>query len=316
MEQQTNIITFPGPCSKSASGQVVEGPRGLPSIIDFSSRRSASAAATADRATQKLTIGEVWDALNEGRLFMHYQPQYDIGTRETIGAEALVRLADRDGQLIGPHRFIEMTEQSDLIVPFGRAVIERVCADIAELRAGGDRIGRVSINLCANQLNNDRALPEYVDHVLDVYDLDYTDLEFELTERQNLGPFSDGMEVLRELARRGSSIVIDDFGIGYSSLLYLTELPISAFKLDRSLISKLPDDAATRSIVASLLSLADDLGLAVVAEGIETEAQNEYLAAAGCRFAQGFGYARPMPIADLRAFMGERTDSTADHAGA
>jgi EAL domain-containing protein (putative c-di-GMP-specific phosphodiesterase class I) len=256
-------------------------------------------------AAAPLTGGDIWEAIAEQRIVMHYQPQYEMQSNQTVAAEALVRLFDAEGQLIYPARFIDMVEESDLIVPFGRAVIEQVCADLAACRADGYTLQRIAINLSANQLNSDTSLLEFTDEVVERYGLTYSDLEFELTERQNLTPNCEGFRLLTALAERGARIVIDDFGIGYSSITYLTELPITAFKLDRTLISRLPEDKAMQSVVKSLLMLAADLELEVVAEGIETQDQNDYLARAGCLLGQGFGYAKPMDLANFQTFLAQ-----------
>lgn len=257
------------------------------------------------RSEQALTPADVWSAICEERVRVHYQPQYDMSTGETVAAEALVRLIDRDGRLIYPDRFIETVEHSDLIGPLGRTVIKQACAAIADCRADGLGLQRLAINLCAHQLNVDTQLPDFVDETLSINGLQPGDLEFELTERQGLDATGDGAAVLRELASRGARIAIDDFGMGYSSIGYLTwtGLPVSSIKLDRVLVNRLLDDNKAQSIVYSLLMLASDLGLEVVAEGIETDEQNQFLASAGCSHAQGFGYARPMSADDLRVFV-------------
>lgn len=281
----------------------------LPPVIDFAARRLAASAkieaTAAKQAMRELTPGEIWDALIDDRLVMHYQPQYDMATGKTVSAEALTRLVDHSGQLIYPDRFIGLAEHSDLIVPLGRAVIERVCADLAALRAEGFDIERMAINLSARQLNVDSSLLSFVDQAVDWHGLKHADLEFELTERQSLEPHCEGLAALDALADRGARIVIDDFGIGYSSIVYLSELPVSAFKLDRALVSRLPEDGTMQTLVESLLALAATLKLDVVAEGIETKAQHEFLLGAGCPYAQGFGYAKPMSSNDLQAFMSE-----------
>ena len=190
-------------------------------------------------------------------------------------------------------------------MPLGRAIIERVCTDLAGCSNRGAPLQRVAINLSGNQLNTDTRLPEFIDQLVARHGLSYRDLEFELTERQQLLENSAGMDVLKELSRRGSRLVLDDFGTGYSSFAYLSlsGMPISAFKLDRALVSRLPEDRATQCMVSNLLSLAADLGIDVVAEGVENDAQNAYLANSGCSHAQGYRYARPMDIADLREFI-------------
>jgi EAL domain-containing protein (putative c-di-GMP-specific phosphodiesterase class I) len=278
-------------------------------VIDLQAHRHAASVKAhgnvVEEPTRALTPGEVWDALNDDRLVIHYQPQYDMRTGETIAAEALVRLVDGDGQLVYPDRFITLVEQSDLIVPLGRAVIEQVCADLAVCRTEGSVIRRMAINLSARQLNIDTTLLSFIDQVLAHHGLKHSDLEFELTERQSLTPHCEGLAVLDALAERGARIVIDDFGIGYSSIVYLAELPVTALKLDRALVSRLPDERTMQTLVESLLALAVNLDLDVIAEGIETNAQNEYLVRAGCPYAQGYGYAKPMYIADLLTFMSE-----------
>ena len=303
-----NIVTFPTAAAAGRRRQPT--PRGPAPVVDLSSRRADAKADAASRSDYLLTSSEVWGALTDGRLSVHYQPQYDMGSGDTVSAEALVRLIDIDGKMIYPDRFIEMVEQSELIVPLGRTVIERVCVDLANCRAAKIPLPRIAINLSARQLRVDAGLLDFIDRMLLLHGLDYSDLEFELTERQSLTPDCSGLMVLSELAKRGARIVIDDFGIGYSSIVYLTALPTAAFKLDRALVNRLTVDHARQAVVKSLLTLAQDLGLDVVAEGVATHEQHEYLHRAGCPYAQGFGYAKPMPIGDLLVFVVERKTGT------
>jgi EAL domain-containing protein (putative c-di-GMP-specific phosphodiesterase class I) len=218
-------------------------------------------------------------------------------------------LVDAEGHLIHPGRFIDAVEHSDLIVPFGRAVIEQVCAGLAAVRAEHIPLKRIAINLSAHQLNLDSMLVEFINQMLKHHELGYEDLEFELTERQALGANDPGVDTLRVLAERGARLVVDDFGTGYSSVLCLTELPVSAFKLDCALVSRLPEDQRVWHVVQNLLTLASDLELEVIAEGVETQEQDEILTGAGCPFAQGFGYARPMAESTFRAFLKSNSPS-------
>ncbi len=316
MNQHTNVIDFPAVAAAEKPRRQPPSAADTP-IVDLAGRRQALHATVDEMVvapdTSQLSPDEIWDALNNGRIVMHYQPQYDMQSGRTVAAEALVRLVDRDGQLIGPHRFIESMEQSDLIVLLGRGVIEQVCSDLASARAAGYDIRRVAINLSARQLNVDSTLFHFIDMMVASHGLDHSDLEFEITERQRLLPESKGPAILDALAQRGARIVIDDFGIGYSSILYLAELPVSAFKLDRALVDRLPQDESKRTLVKSLLKLADSLGLEVVAEGIETAEQNEFLVHAGCQYAQGFAYAKPMGIAQFLRFVTQRDCAAASH---
>lgn len=305
MTQSPGIVTF---LVADATGEARQNSASAyANVIDLQSRRDAANAKAQPNANnltgRPLTAGEVWDALSNDRLMLHYQPQYDMRTGQMIGAEALARLVDVDGQLIYPNRFIDLVEQSDLIVALGRASIEQVCADLAACRAKGHLFRRIAINLSARQLNVDSTLLVFIDHTVAAYGLSYVDLEFELTERQSLTPQCEGLAVLHALAERGARIVIDDFGIGYSSIVYLAELPVSAFKLDRALVSRLPGNRAMQTLVESLLALGERLDLEVIAEGVETDGQNEYLVRAGCRIAQGYAYAKPMGVLELQAFM-------------
>lgn len=267
-------------------------------VIDLAAHRKRLR--TGPAAERPLTLSEVWSAINAGRIVLHYQAQFDLNTGKVACAEALLRLKDTNGRLIFPDRFIDWAEDSDLIVPLGRAVIERACRDLADIRASGGVLPRIAINVSAYQLSCDDGLVDFVDETLVANGLNYADLEFELTERQRLDSSGQGVRTIKTLAERGLRLAIDDFGVGYSSVVCLTELPISSFKLDKALIGQLPENIAMQGVVKSLLAIGEHLGLEVVAEGVETEAQHDWLVRAGCPAAQGFGYAKPMDIDSLR----------------
>ena len=307
---KNNITRFVAPTAVAGAQQKVPviAPGIVVDLFHGSRQNRSEAVANPElQSTGALIPAEVWRAISKERVRVHYQPQYDVGTGEVLAAEALVRLLDTNDQLIYPDRFIEIAEQSDLIVVLGRTVIEQVCTDLATCRSQGLALQRIAINLSAHQLNVDTQLPEFVEEAVGRHGLLYSDLEFELTERQELTPDSDARTVLSKLAARGARIAIDDFGMGYSSLAYLMleDLSISAIKLDRELVRHLPEDKHKQCLVQYLLSLAASLGLEVVAEGVETAAQNDYLASVGCPYAQGFGYAKPMSIIDLQNFIAE-----------
>lgn len=307
----SNIIEFPTARSERTGTRI--GAASGKILRSKDSRRNGggatSSASVASSVRETLLASEIWDALNDGRIELHYQPQYNMQTGMTVAAEALIRLVDQEGLLVYPDRFINVAEESDLIAPLGRAVIEQVCCDLAACRTDDITVVRIAMNLSAQQLNLDAKLVEFIDGRVASYGLTYGDLEFELTERQVLAPSCAGISVLNTLAERGARIVIDDFGTGFSSVLYLTKLPISAFKLDRAFVSRLPEDRAMRSVVKNLLTMAEELELEVIAEGVETLEQNAYLASAGCPFAQGFGFAKPMAIDAFRTFLTDHPPS-------
>ncbi len=275
-------------------------------VIPFrASERNVTADAEHPVATGLLTQHELWAAIHDNRVTMHYQPQYDVATGAASAAEALVRLLDLDGNLIFPDRFIEQAEECALIVDLGRVVIAQVCADLGRWRREGIELERISINLSALQLNVDEFLAEFVITTAEAHGLVPDDLEFELTERQHLDPDGVGMTTITALACAGSRIALDDFGVGYSSVAYLAQVPVSTLKLDRCLMSRVTEDERSALLVYNLLNLAADLGIEVVAEGIETIEQAEFLKDTTCRTGQGFLYARPMDASLVPAFLEE-----------
>ncbi len=261
-----------------------------------------SLATSDDRET---VLAELWLALSEGKLVNHYQPQYDMASGEIIGVEALVRLKNRKGELVYPDRFIHEAEESGLIAPLSRQVIHAACRDLAQWRADGLNIQRVSINLSAHQINIDHDLPQYLQATILTFGIKPSDLEFELTERQALNSEGPGMRILRTLSAMGARLAIDDFGTGYSSVAYIAELPIDTVKLDRSMVSRLPEESTARHVVKHLLQMAQELGMTTVGEGVETDAQNALLADLGCDLGQGFLFAKPMDAPAIRDFARE-----------
>ena len=249
------------------------------------------------------TLGQLWNAIADDRIVNHYQPQYDFKTGRTVAVEALVRVVEEDGEMLYPDRFIVEAERSGMIVPLGRTVIRQACRDLAGWRRQGLTLDRVAVNLSAHQLKVDSLLVSYIDKMLDVHGLDFSDLEFELTERQALDHDGPGIDTLNTLAAQGARLALDDFGIGYSSVHYLSALDIRTVKLDRSMVSRLPEDRTTIGVTRHLLAMAEELGLEVVAEGIETQAQNDHLAEARCDLGQGYLVARPMAQDALAEFL-------------
>ncbi|MEM8767108.1 MAG: EAL domain-containing protein [Pseudomonadota bacterium] len=303
---KTNILTFP---LDRRAADSTEGPaKDNAAVIPF--KRAAKFADTFTAqpqgpATEEdlLELGELWGAITEGRLQNFYQPQYDLATDRFVALEALVRIIDEDGMIVPPDRFIRQAEESGLIIPLGRTVIQQACRDLAHLRSVGIDVERVSINLSAHQINMDVDLPEFIGDMVGSYGLKFSDLEFELTERQALEAGGQGTHTLRVLSAAGARLAIDDFGTGYSSVAYLSELPIDTVKLDRSMIARLPEDNTTLEVIRHLLNMGEALGVTTVAEGVETDVQNELLNDLNCDLGQGYLKARPLPLDELTVLM-------------
>ncbi|NKI35188.1 EAL domain-containing protein [Wenzhouxiangella sp. XN79A] len=246
------------------------------------------------RARERLTLeSDLRQALRTGRLSLHYQPVVRIADREVIGAEALLRWSHPELGDIPPARFIPIAEQSGLIVEIGDWVIGEACRQLAEWMRAGLPPLPVAVNVSALQFWRG-GLVDQVRNALDAHSLDAELLELELTESVIMRDAEIASRVISLLNGLGVRLSIDDFGTGYSSLSYLKKFSISKLKIDQSFVQDLghdPDDAA---IVSAIISMAEDLGLEVVAEGVETDDQRRLLQARGCALAQGFLFDRPM----------------------
>ena len=305
---QHNVLVFPAAQPGVNTGLTAGPATAARNVIPFRPRRGSvpllhdgNGALKHEPVSHDFTLGDLWHAIADDRIVNHYQPQYDFVTGRTVAVEALARVIGEDGDLVYPDRFIVQAEESGMIVPLGRAVIRQACQDLARWRRQGHTLDRVAINLSAYQLKVDTLLIDYIEKMIDAHGLDFSDLEFELTERQALD--GNGLDTLQTLAAAGARLALDDFGIGYSSVAYLAELDIRTVKLDRSMVSRLPEDRATAGIVRHLLAMARELDMEIVAEGIETQEQNDYLAHAGCHLGQGYLVAKPMSAAAITAIM-------------
>ncbi len=236
-------------------------------------------------------------ALAQGRFRLHYQPQVEIGSGQIVGTEALIRWRDPALGEIAPGDFIPVAEESGFIVPIGEWVLRQAVKQAAAWQAAG-RPTVVSVNVSALQFQQ----PGFVDGVASVLreaGLAAPWLELELTESILLQDAQDAMLRLQALAQLGVKLAIDDFGTGYSSLAYLKRFPIGRLKIDRSFISGLPNDDSDAGIVRAIISMGRALRLQIIAEGVETLAQRDFLQQAGCDLYQGFLFS---PALDVLAF--------------
>jgi diguanylate cyclase (GGDEF)-like protein/PAS domain S-box-containing protein len=243
--------------------------------------------------------GELREALEQGHLLLHYQPITSLPDGVAIGCEALVRWNHPERGLMPPAHFIPVAEDSGLIVDVGAWVLEEACRQ-AEAWRQRDRHLHVSVNVSPVQLLRDD-IASLVTKTLKATGLPPQLLYVEVTESsliEEAGKIAPALQVLRDL---GVKIAIDDFGGGSSSLSYLSVLPVDLIKIDRLFIDGLPDSSDDRAIVSAVLSLAEELDLAVVAEGVENDRQHWELQGMGCRLGQGFLYAKPRSAADLEA---------------
>ncbi|CAL9358884.1 8-amino-7-oxononanoate synthase [Streptomyces sp. enrichment culture] len=236
-------------------------------------------------------------AVAEKAFALRYQPVVDITAGEVVGFEALVRWPHERGTHVPPDRFISLAEETGHITPLGSWVLENAVSDIADLQRlpGPARPPYVSVNVSARQFR-DAGFVEQVGQALSTPGLEPGSLQLELTETVLLHRDDRLQTVLHTLKELGVHIAVDDFGTGFSSLRYLRDFPIDVLKIDKSFIDDIARDAQQVALVEGIVRIADTLGLQVIAEGIEDAAQRDLLAGMGCRFGQGFLFARPLTV--------------------
>ena len=259
---------------------------------------------TADLANEVRSRARLLDDLRrafEGhRLHLVYQPQIDLATSRVIGAETLLRWRLPDGTMIPPDRFIPLAEQSGLIIDIGHWLLREAMLALHRLRAAGAPNLRMAVNVSPIELRR----PDFADSVLQILSETATPadaLELEITESVAVGGLAAAIETLAALRASGITVAIDDFGTGYSSLSYLERLPADRLKIDRSFVQGLERGQGAARIPRTIIALGRELGLRVIAEGVENESVALAVRALGCHEAQGYHFARPMIEADFVA---------------
>jgi diguanylate cyclase (GGDEF)-like protein len=233
-----------------------------------------------------------------GELFLAYQPQVELAARRAYGAEALLRWRTEDGRFVPPDRFIPIAEYSGLIIDIGAWVLREACAELVRVRAAGHLDFTMSINVSQVQFRH----PHFIDmlrQALDDTGAPPERVELEITESMAMEEPDLLIERLAEIKRTGVSIAIDDFGTGFSSLSYLQRLCVDRLKIDRTFVTEITDAARGSSIAEMVIELGRNLGLSIIAEGVEDERQAQILQALGCPLAQGYLFARPLAPAAL-----------------
>ncbi|WP_417531578.1 EAL domain-containing protein [Marinobacter lipolyticus] len=245
------------------------------------------------------------NALRGKELELYYQPRIDLATEEVRGVECLLRWNHPERGLVSPEEFIPVAERSGLIVPIGYWVIEQACKRLQESAELGFPGLVFAVNLSFRQFH-DRKMTETIFRIIFNANIDTSLLELELTESAMMHDPEYAQRCLRELNQLGISFALDDFGTGFSSLSNLQHLPISLVKIDKSFVQELGHSADAEHIIRAIISLAHSLQISVVAEGVETEGQLEFLRQQHCDEIQGYYYAHPMPWQDLVHFLTNR----------
>ncbi|HEB86417.1 MAG TPA: GGDEF domain-containing response regulator [Gammaproteobacteria bacterium] len=255
--------------------------------------------ATVDRFTIE---NELRVAIKNSELLLHYQPQFSLEDDSITGVEVLVRWQHPLRGMTPPDKFIPVAEDTGLIIPLGEWVLQQTVKDITRIREAGITLKRVAVNFSARQLYH-HDTQDSLRKLLAAGNFGADVLEVEITESGIMQNPELAAENLITMKSMGVGVAIDDFGTGYSSLAYLKRFPIDVLKIDRAFIRDITLNSDDASIVKAILALARALNLRVIAEGVETPAQYDYLKALGCNEGQGYLYARPMPFEDLVKFI-------------
>ncbi|MEW6324983.1 MAG: EAL domain-containing protein [Nitrospirota bacterium] len=248
-------------------------------------------------------MGELRQAIERNQLVLHYQPKINMKTRRAIGVEALVRWQHPEHGVIPPDQFIASAEQRGLIAPLTQWVLREAARQCRVLHQAGMALS-VAANLSARNLQ-DPQLPGHLAQVLESFDVNPGWMELEITESAIMISQANALSVLTRLNELKVKLCIDDFGTGYSSLGYLTNLPISTIKIDKSFVIGMAGSRKDLVAVRSTIDLGHNMGLKVVAEGVETKQSWDQLAALGCDAAQGYYMSRPLPAAELMRWLRE-----------
>lgn len=240
-------------------------------------------------------------AVSRGQLEVHYQPQVNVVEKRVVGAEALVRWNHPERGIIPPSAFIPIAEETGIIVPIGQQVLQCSCEFLKSIIHSGLNLPRMAVNLSAKQLQFKQLL-QTVQETLEQTGINADTLEMEITESFFLET-EEAFDLLRQLGQLGVSLALDDFGTGYSALSYLKQLPFRKLKIDQSFVRDIGQNADGESLVRTIINLASSLGLEVIAEGVETQQQVDFLLREGCPLMQGYFFAKPMPAAIFRDWL-------------
>lgn len=248
---------------------------------------------------------ELRHAIKHEAFELYYQPKVDLLSGQVVGVEALLRWSRDDGAMVLPSSFIPLAEETGLIIPLGEWVLRQACRQAVVWREAGYGELRMAVNLSAKQFEQADIVAR-IESILAAAGLLPAALELEVTESMVMKSTDQAVVTLQRLRTLGVHIAVDDFGTGYSSLSYLKRLPLQTLKIDRSFVQDLGNDSDDEAIVSAIISMASTLELRVVAEGVETIEQLEFLRRDGCDEAQGYLFSRPLPAAQLELLLQKR----------
>lgn len=251
-----------------------------------------------ERLALSAALRQALDQVDGGELFLVYQPQLDLSTGQVVGVEALARWSSPALGSVSPDRFIPVAEDGGMIAQLGNWVLRTACTALAALQVQLDRPLRLAVNVSPRQMRGTAWLDEIAE-AIEGSGIAPEQLEVEITEGLLIDDHGDAVSMLQSLRALGVTIVVDDFGCGYSSLAYLTKFPIDKIKIDRSFVQEITSVDHNAAVVDAIIVMAHALGMTVVAEGVETQAQETYLRERGCDEVQGYRYSPGIPAGSV-----------------
>jgi EAL domain-containing protein (putative c-di-GMP-specific phosphodiesterase class I) len=256
-----------------------------------------------ERSNARVTLeNDLRQAVAKNQLELFYQPKMDRTGKKLVGAEALLRWRHPVTGMANPADFIPLAEETGLIIPIGRWVLQEACMQLKKWQSEGHEIPSVSVNVSARQFA-DRAFIDIVGKIMSETGVDPACVDLELTESVMTGDVEGAIQTLRGLKALGVTLSIDDFGTGYSSLAYLRNFPIDTLKIDQTFVRHMDNNEKDAAIVSTIIALADNLGFDTVAEGVESAAHADMLNAFGCTQLQGYWITKPLAGPDFAAFV-------------
>ena len=258
--------------------------------------------------SSKITPEVLQKALKKGEFVFYYQPEFDLKTGNILGVEALMRWVDKKRGIVPPNEFIPVLEQSGLISQFTDFLLKQTLEDLRKIHESGLKNVFLAINLSVVQLKQPD-IAEKIQNALQGAYINSSFLECEITETKGVDRELLDSDVFKKLQDLNVSISIDDFGTGYSSFDYLRSLNIKKLKIDQDFVREMFDNPKNQTIMASMIQLGHDLGLPVLAEGIETTGQKTWLEEHGCDMGQGYWFSRPLPVDQLLDFLQKKVQN-------
>nr|VVN24622.1 hypothetical protein PS652_04510 [Pseudomonas fluorescens] len=268
------------------------------------------------QASERIALEhELRRAIERNELSLCYQPKFSLKTQSLVGAEALIRWTHPGFGDVPPEHFIPLAEENGMILQLGDWVLEQACRQMQDWKRSYLAFGPLSVNLAGAQLRQP-SLVKRIEQLLKTHQLKAGDLQLEITENFIMSQAEEALAILHQLKHLGVQLAIDDFGTGYSSLSYLKRLPLDILKIDQSFIRGLPDDPHDAAIARAIIALGRSMQLTIIAEGVESQAQQQFLAAEGCEQIQGYIVSLPLPAEEfaktfLRIALSDLSDGTA-----